>query len=123
MPASFVQTYVLSPTTTLGRATDCSPLAQDLDQRDFAAERTGFFPSLQMTLNHIYMVDLFYVGALERGWLGPKAWENPILYPSFADLKRTQVAVEKRLIAVSNTLIPDALGGIVPGQPRHAGTD
>ena len=45
----------------------------ELAQSEFEAERTGFFPSLQGTLNHIYVVDLLYVDALEGGWLGPKA--------------------------------------------------
>ena len=31
---------------------------------DFHAPRTGFFPSLAETLNHILLVDLYYVGAL-----------------------------------------------------------
>jgi uncharacterized damage-inducible protein DinB len=33
--------------------------------------RTGFFPSLRATLNHILIVDLFYVDAMEGGTLGP----------------------------------------------------
>src|SRR5262249_41049005 len=32
-----------------------------LSQEQFEAERTSFFPSLQLTLNHIYVIDLFYV--------------------------------------------------------------
>jgi len=77
------------------------------------AERTGFFPSLQMTLNHIYVVDLFYVDALEGGWLGPAAWESRAPCPSLAELKRDQPAVDKRLTAVCDSLTPDLLDGIV----------
>ena len=66
-----------------------------------------------MTLNHIFVVDLFYVGALEGGWLGPKAWENPVPCPSLAELKGAQASVDNRLIAVCNALTPDLLGGIV----------
>jgi uncharacterized damage-inducible protein DinB len=66
-----------------------------------------------MTLNHLYIVDLFYVDALEGGWLGPKAWQNPAPCPLLAELKRAQAAVDKRLIAVCNALTPDLLGGIV----------
>ena len=87
----------------------CARLSQD----DFAAERTGFFPSLQLTLNPIYVVDLFYVDALEGGWLGPKAWENEVPCPSMAELARAQAAVDKRLIAVCDALTPDLLDGIV----------
>ena len=35
-----------------------------LSREQFHAPRTGFFPSLAETLNHILMVDLYYVGAL-----------------------------------------------------------
>jgi len=80
---------------------------------EFEAERTGFFPSLQMTLNHIYVIDLFYVDALEGGWLGPKAWENQVPCPTPAGLEPAQAAVDKRLIAVCDALTPDLLEGIV----------
>jgi uncharacterized damage-inducible protein DinB len=36
----------------------------------FAAPRTGFFPSLRETLNHVRAVDLYYLDALEEG----RAW-------------------------------------------------
>jgi hypothetical protein len=32
---------------------------RQLTQGEFEAERTGFFPSLQATLNHIYVIDLW----------------------------------------------------------------
>jgi hypothetical protein len=75
---------VPSPSTMRGRTTAC--WCAELTQREFEAERTGFFPSLQKTLNHIYVIDLFYVDALEGGWLGPTAWENPIPFPERRDL-------------------------------------
>ena len=37
----------------------------ELSQGEFETARTGFFPSLQRTLNHIYVIDLFYVDASE----------------------------------------------------------
>ncbi len=42
----------------------CTPLSAD----DFAARRTGFFPSLKATFNHILTVDWYYLDALERGY-------------------------------------------------------
>src|SRR5262249_21746405 len=75
-----------------------------LDQAEFEAVRTGFFPSLQATLNHIYIIDLFYVDALEGGWLGPKAWANPIPCPTLAELMPAQAAIDRRLIAVCDAL-------------------
>jgi uncharacterized damage-inducible protein DinB len=42
-----------------------------LSQKEFEAGRTGFFPSIQPTLNHILIVDRFYVDALEgHPWSG-----------------------------------------------------
>ncbi|MEO5794706.1 MAG: DinB family protein [Rhodoferax sp.] len=42
--------------------TACARLAQ----AEFEARRTGFFPSIKATLNHILTVDLFYMDAFER---------------------------------------------------------
>ncbi|MGA2128222.1 MAG: DinB family protein, partial [Xanthobacteraceae bacterium] len=113
MPAGFVQTYRAFAYNNAWANERLLTACADLDQADFAAERTGFFPSLQMTLNHIYVVDLFYVDALEGGWLGPAAWENPVPCPSPAELKRAQAAVDKRLIAACDILTPELLGGTV----------
>ncbi|SHG06392.1 DinB family protein [Bradyrhizobium erythrophlei] len=85
----------------------------ELSQQEFEAARTGFFPSLQRTLNHIYFVDLFYVDALEGGSLGPKSWANEIPCPSLAELKPAQAAIDRRLIALCDALTPELLDGIV----------
>jgi uncharacterized damage-inducible protein DinB len=37
-----------------------------LTRADFQAPRTGFFPSLAATLNHILVVDIYYIAALHR---------------------------------------------------------
>jgi uncharacterized damage-inducible protein DinB len=113
MPAGFVQTYRAFAYNNAWANYRLLTACANLSQEEFESDRTGFFPSLQTTLNHIYVVDLFYVDALEGGWLGPRAWENPIPCPSFAELKRDQSAVDKRLIAVCNNLTPDLLGDIV----------
>lgn len=89
--------------------TACAALSQD----DFERQRTGFFPSLQRTLNHIYVIDLFYVDALEGGWLGPRAWANQIPYASVAELKTAQTAMDRRLIAICDALTAEALDSTV----------
>jgi len=81
----------------------------ELSQGEFEIERTGFFPSLQRTLNHIYIIDLFYVDALEGGWLGPKAWENPIPFLALAKLSEAQASMDQRFISVCNALTPALL--------------
>jgi uncharacterized damage-inducible protein DinB len=69
-----------------------------LTQAEFEAARTGFFPSLQATLNHILIIDWFYVDALEGGTLGPDAWSNRIPCLTVPDLRPAQSAVDRRLI-------------------------
>ena len=46
---------------------------EHLSQAEFIAPRAGFFPSLSATLNHVLVIDWFYVDALEGGSLGPAA--------------------------------------------------
>jgi uncharacterized damage-inducible protein DinB len=85
----------------------------ELGPAEFEAGRTGFFPSLQATLNHIYVIDLFYVDALEGGWLGPRAFENPVPFPALAELSQAQASMDRRFIGVCNALTPALLGGDV----------
>jgi uncharacterized damage-inducible protein DinB len=113
MPAGFVQTFRAFAYNNAWANHRLLTACAGLSQQEFEAERTGFFPSLQMTLNHIHVIDLFYVDALEGGWLGPKAWESDVPCPSLAELKRAQTEVDKRLIAVCNALTPALLGDIV----------
>ena len=75
-----------------------------LSQAEFEAPRTGFFPSIQATLNHILTVDWFYVDALEGGTLGPAAWANPVPCRTTSELHPAQAAVDRRLIAWCNAL-------------------
>jgi uncharacterized damage-inducible protein DinB len=81
-----------------------------LTQEELEAARTGFFPSLKATLNHILVIDWFYVDALEGGWLGPRAWADPQPCATVRDLQREQAAVDARLIAVCDALTEEALG-------------
>jgi len=87
----------------------CAHLTQD----EFEAGRTGFFPSLKATLNHILIVDWFYVDGLEGGWLGPKAWADRMPCATVADLQREQGNVDRRLIAVCEALTEPSLGTTV----------
>jgi uncharacterized damage-inducible protein DinB len=75
-----------------------------LSQADFVAPRTGFFPSLRATLNHILIVDWFYVDAMEGGTLGPAAWADREPCETAGMLKHAQRDVDRRLIAVVERL-------------------
>jgi len=90
----------------------CERLAQD----EFIAARTSFFPSIKATLNHIVTVDWYYVDALER-WRGARAVnvdgpayfdpEEP--FDTCAALATAQRAVDRRLVALCDTLAGDEL--------------
>jgi uncharacterized damage-inducible protein DinB len=70
-----------------------------LTPAEFAAARTSFFPSLRATFNHILMVDLYYIDALE-GLDALRRYSEPDL--DFADarsMRLAQTASDKRLIA------------------------
>jgi len=113
MSAGLVQTYRAFACNNAWANHRLLTACAELTQAEFAAERTGFFPSLQATLNHIYVIDLFYVDALEGGWLGPKAWENPVPFPALAELSPAQASMDQRLIGVCNALTPTSLSGEV----------
>ena len=91
-----------------------------LGQADFEAPRTGFFPSLRGTLNHILIVDHFYVDALEGGTLGPAAWADREPCATPAALKAAQEAVDRRLIAVVEGL--EGAAGLARIVEVHRGT-
>ena len=84
-----------------------------LSQSEFIAPRTGFFPSLQATLNHILVIDLFYVDAMEGGTLGPAAWADPEPCKTIDALRQAQADVDTRLIAVVESLDAKGLDRIV----------
>ena len=70
-----------------------------LTAEEFAAPRSGFFPSLRATLNHILDVDLYYVTALEGGDALRRYDEPNSDYPDAQALRPAQTALDKRLIA------------------------
>ena len=67
---------------------------------EFAAPRTGFFPSLKATLNHILIVDWFYVDAMEGGTLGVKAFADDEPFDDPSALMAAQAACDNRLVAI-----------------------
>jgi len=113
MSAGLVQTYRAFAFNNAWANHRLLTACATLSHEDFEARRTSFFPSLQLTLNHIYVIDLFYVDALEGGWLGPKAWEDDVPYPSVAELKPAQAAIDNRLIAICDALTPELLSDTV----------
>jgi uncharacterized damage-inducible protein DinB len=73
---------------------------QGLSAEAFAEQRTGFFPSLRATLNHILWVDLYYIAALHRDPTVLARYDDPP--PDFPDARQlydAQRASDRRLIA------------------------
>jgi uncharacterized damage-inducible protein DinB len=113
MSAGFVQTYRAIAHNNAWANHRLLTACAGLNQAEFEANRTGFFPSIQRTLNHIYVIDLFYIDALEGGWLGPRAWKNEVPFPALAALKPAQAAMDERLIAICDALTPARLDDVV----------
>ena len=70
-----------------------------LSTEAFAAPRTGFFPSLRATLNHILWVDLYYIDALHRDPAVLARYDAPPPdFPDAASLYEAQRASDRRLV-------------------------
>jgi uncharacterized damage-inducible protein DinB len=80
---------------------------------EFEAPGTSFFPSIKATLNHILVVDWFYVDGLEGGSLGRGAWKVEEPCQTISALVAEQDKVDRRLVAICEVLTPDALASIV----------
>lgn len=84
-----------------------------LTPAEFAAPRTGFFPSLRATLNHILVIDRFYLDAMRGGTLGPAAWADGEPCATVPALRAAQAAVDRDLVALVEGLDAAGLEGIV----------
>jgi len=72
---------------------------QALTPAEFAGQRTGFFPSLRATLNHILWVDIYYIDALHRDPTVLQRYDDPP--PDFPDARQlygAQRASDRRLV-------------------------
>ena len=70
-----------------------------LSDAELQATRTGFFPSIMGTLNHILGVDLYYVGVLHGETDGSERWASFVPARTLAELAERQRASDERLIA------------------------
>lgn len=80
-----------------------------LSKEEFRARRTGFFPSLQATLNHIYFVDWLYIEALTSGELGSWPHANEMPYEDAAELYAAQHDLDIELFALCQNYAWDCL--------------
>ncbi len=71
-----------------------------LPAAEISKSRTGFFPSIIDTLNHILTVDWYYISAFEGQCMGADAFKPWVPFPDIARLVEEQANVDQRLIAV-----------------------
>ncbi len=89
----------------------CLQLSED----DFVEPRCSFFPSIKATLNHILIVDLLYLQALEGEQAGeePEPFVDPEEFEDCEQLQREQAQADHRLIAYCSFLTDDNLNRLV----------
>jgi uncharacterized damage-inducible protein DinB len=78
-----------------------------LDAAALGAPRTSFFPSILETLQHLWIVDEYYVDGLERGGRGAKVWLDEGKLTEIEGLWSAQRAVDRRLSAVCERFMND----------------
>jgi len=80
-----------------------------LTPEELRAPRSGFFPSLWLTLSHILLVDGYYLDAL-HGVLATTEMDEAVTpWTTFDELRTTQRAADGRLIRFCDDLAPDRL--------------
>ena len=83
--------------------------AGKLSTAELEAARSGFFPSILKTLNHILVGDTVWMGRLDGTGSPGITGLNQILHIEFAALKAARVAMDGRIIAFVDALPPQRL--------------
>ncbi len=84
-----------------------------LTRAELHAPRTGFFPSLIATLNHILAVDLYYIGALHDEADLALHWARFVPDDELPALATRQRASDERLIAFCDALVAAGCARVV----------
>lgn len=84
-----------------------------LDAADLTAPRAAYFGSIQATLNHILMVDRFYLNAVLGLPLNRAALDEATFCPDLPALAAWQDVSDIALIAHVESLTPDTLTEVV----------
>jgi uncharacterized damage-inducible protein DinB len=79
-----------------------------LSAEEFAAPRSGFFPSLLKTLNHILVGDTVWMGRLEDTGSSIKSLDQ-ILHTEFDALQAARSAMDNRIVAYVEAVAPARL--------------
>jgi uncharacterized damage-inducible protein DinB len=84
--------------------------AGKLSPAALAEARSGFFPSILKTLNHILVGDTLWMGRLDGAGSPEVNRLDQILHTDFAALKAARAAMDDRIIAFVDALPPQRLG-------------
>ncbi|MET1047405.1 MAG: DinB family protein [Hyphomicrobium sp.] len=76
---------------------------------EFEAERTGFFPSIKETLNHILSVDLYYLDMMQESGEGLAIFDRYTDYADPEQLAAAQAEFDRRLLGFCGNLSADDL--------------
>lgn len=75
--------------------------------------RVSVFPTLRATLNHIYIVDRFYIDALQGGTLGLAAFAKEEPFTAMGNIRLAQAELDEVLIALVDGLDADGLAATI----------
>ena len=93
-----------------------------LSREEYVAKRTSFFPSIHLTLWHIALVDDYYLDALTSGGRGYAIFDDEEpgnARGSHAEVRAMQHAIDRRLVAFTESLASDVdLARVVAIQRR-----
>jgi uncharacterized damage-inducible protein DinB len=92
-----------------------------LDDGEFLAERTGFFPSLAKTMNHLVVTDRIWLGRLNGAPIPAQLNEMP--YDNLPALTAAREAEDQHLLAFFKALTQERIDGVfeyrnMAGAPR-----
>jgi len=111
MPASLADHFRLMARNNAWANARLHAACMRLSPEEFAAPRTGFFPSLRRTLNHILTVDRAYLADLKG--TGRAHGGDPIPYPDAVDLASAQAETDRELVAFCDALDEAGLDRVV----------
>jgi uncharacterized damage-inducible protein DinB len=81
---------------------------------EFEAARAGFFPSIRATLNHILLIDRYYLDMLEEAGEGLAVLDRFVEHAEPAQLAAAQLGSDRRLVGYCDRLSDADLDRRVP---------
>lgn len=75
-----------------------------LSEAEYLAQRSSFFPSIALTLNHIYEVDSYYLSALEGTEIHYENRNQDLVFTALPELSAAQKREDKRFVAICDGL-------------------